>query len=71
MVVKNEEKGGQIFCCKICDYTTSQNYHYDKHLTTAKHKMVVNGSEKEEKGGKRRKKEEKGGRAYLCMWEKI
>ena len=41
MVVKNEEKGGQIFCCKICDYTTSQKYNFDRHSTTAKHKMVV------------------------------
>jgi hypothetical protein len=49
MVVKKCAKVAKIFCCQICDYTTSHKYHYDKHLTTAKHKMVVNGSEKWQK----------------------
>jgi hypothetical protein len=47
MVEKNEEKGAILFCCKMCDYTTYNKYNFGRHSITAKHKMVVNGSEKE------------------------
>ena len=47
MVEKNEEKGAILFCCKMCDYTTYNKYNFGRHSITSKHKMVVNGSEKE------------------------
>ena len=50
MIVKKCEKCVKIFCCILCDYTTSHNYHYTKHLSTDKHKMIVNGSKSVQKG---------------------
>jgi hypothetical protein len=32
------KKCRKVFVCKICDYTTSQKSHYDKHILTRKHK---------------------------------
>jgi hypothetical protein len=49
-------KGAKIFECKLCDYSTSNKSHYDRHFATSKHqndsKMVVNGSTFGSKGGK-------------------
>jgi hypothetical protein len=33
-------------CCKSCQYNTCRQSQYDRHLLTAKHKMVVNGGKK-------------------------
>ena len=30
--------------CKKCDYTCSNKYNFNKHLSTTKHKMVTNGN---------------------------
>jgi hypothetical protein len=35
---KNVAKSSQEFNCKICDYVTSKQSNYDKHLLTSKHK---------------------------------
>jgi hypothetical protein len=32
------KKCRKVFVCNICDYTTSQKSHYDKHILTRKHK---------------------------------
>ena len=45
MVEQLEKKGVKIFCCNLCDYTTSNKYNFDRHSSTAKHTMVVNGSD--------------------------
>ena len=49
MVVKNPLKSTQIFECKDCYYRTGNKKDYTKHLSTAKHNMVVNGSKKSPK----------------------
>jgi len=49
MVVNGSKKSlkvAKIFYCNFCDYNTSRNTDYEKHLATDKHKMVVNGSKK-------------------------
>ena len=44
--MKNRKKSQKIFECKICDYSTSNKYDYNKHLLTLKHKkMIQNGQE--------------------------
>ena len=30
------------FCCEKCDYYTSNKYDYNKHLSTRKHKSLIN-----------------------------
>ena len=45
MIGQKCEKVAKIFCCKSCDYYTSHKNHYNKHLSTLKHKMVINGNE--------------------------
>ena len=44
MVVKNLQKISYKFFCEECNYKCSKQSEYNKHLLTAKHKMVVNGS---------------------------
>ena len=39
----------QNFYCKNCDYTTSRQSQYDRHLLTAKHKILMNPNEKSSK----------------------
>jgi len=34
---EKKEKMQKKFCCKPCDFTTSNKYNYDKHLLTSKH----------------------------------
>ena len=34
----NVAKSSQYYHCKCCDYVTSKQSNYDKHLTTSKHK---------------------------------
>ena len=31
-------KSADLFFCKLCEYTTSQKSHFNKHLQTKKHK---------------------------------
>jgi len=46
MVVKISKKISYKFLCEKCNYKCSKQSEFNKHLLTAKHKMVVNGSEK-------------------------
>ena len=39
----------QNFYCEKCDYTTSRQSQYDRHLLTAKHKILMNPNEKSSK----------------------
>jgi len=36
---KNVDKKGIIFKCEKCDYICSNKYHYNRHLSTAKHRI--------------------------------
>ena len=36
-----QEKNAKIFCCKFCDFNSSNRYNYNKHLLTAKHKNTT------------------------------
>ena len=55
MVEKKLRKVAKSYYCELCDYSCSRKSSFDKHLSTRKHKMVVNGS----KSCKNEKK-------YLC-----
>jgi len=44
MVVKNTSKNIKKFFCEICDFECCKKGDYTRHLSTRKHKMVVNGS---------------------------
>ena len=46
MVMKKLRKIAPEYYCEMCDYSTCRKSSCDKHLLTAKHLMVVNGSEK-------------------------
>ena len=41
---KNSPKLASIFCCELCDYTTSKVNDLSKHLLTSKHKINENDS---------------------------
>lgn len=38
------QKVANKYICKLCDYTTSKKYNIEKHLTTEKHKNMINGN---------------------------
>ena len=44
MASKKSPKIPKIFECEICEYSTCNKKDYDKHLSTRKHKMLVNAS---------------------------
>jgi len=44
MVVEKVPKSSSIYKCEKCNYITSRKSQYDRHLSTAKHKMIVNDS---------------------------
>jgi len=52
---KNAEK----YYCELCDYVTRDKQDYNRHLSTRKHKMVVNGSNIPKKSQK----------IFLQMWK--
>ena len=56
MVLKKSPKISMTFYCKYCDYGTGKQSEYKKHLLTAKHKMVSNGTKKSP-----------GNRLYMCV----
>ena len=41
-MTKKVPKSTEIYCCEICDYTSSRKSHYERHLLTAKHKKMTN-----------------------------
>ncbi len=46
MIVPKVPKSSLKFSCEKCDFYTSRKSQYDRHLSTNKHKMIVNGSNK-------------------------
>ena len=42
--MKSCKKVAKKYYCKKCDYTCSNKYNFNKHLSTTKHKMVTNGN---------------------------
>ena len=46
MLTKKVPKSSSDFFCKNCNYTTSRKSQYDRHLMTAKHKMLTNVDKK-------------------------
>ena len=44
MVVENIPKNAEKYICECCDFKCSKLSNYNKHLSTRKHKMIVNGS---------------------------
>ena len=52
MTLQNLSKSSTKFCCESCDYSTSRKSQYDRHLSTDKHKMVVNVVNSEQNGSK-------------------
>ena len=44
MIVNSVPLSSKNFDCELCDYTTSRKSQYDRHLSTRKHKMIVNDS---------------------------
>ena len=44
MIAEKSVKIRKTFECKLCDYITSDKKDYSKHLSTRKHKMVINGN---------------------------
>ena len=42
------EKIRKNYCCKKCDYSTSDKKDWNKHISTRKHKMVTNDNKKSE-----------------------
>jgi hypothetical protein len=49
MVTEKHEKTQKKYECKLCDFNTSHKGLLNRHLTTPKHKMVINGNEKTQK----------------------
>ena len=43
MITKSRKKSQNFFNCKKCLYSTSNNYDWDKHINTTKHKKITNG----------------------------
>jgi len=42
--MKSCKKVAKNYHCKKCDYTCSNKYNFNKHLSTTKHKMITNGN---------------------------
>ena len=53
MVEKKSSKVVKKFHCEKCHYSCSRKYDYEKHLSTRKHKMVVNDSKLSKKSEKK------------------
>ena len=48
-MTEKEQNEQNIFICKKCDYITCKKSNYNRHLLTAKHKLVTNSDQKEQK----------------------
>jgi hypothetical protein len=46
MLDKKEQKNASIYICNICNFNSSKKSNYNKHLNTAKHKMLENAGKK-------------------------
>ena len=69
----NSSKSSKVFLCKCCNYTTSRNSQFQRHLLTAKHKILTNPNKK---GSAAQNYECECGKAYkhlssLCAHKKL
>jgi len=46
---KVPKNGSKKYYCELCDYNTSRESQYNRHLSTRKHKMELNGIKKSSK----------------------
>ena len=44
MITPKIPKNPENYCCECCDYNTSSRKDLNKHLSTRKHKMIINGN---------------------------
>ena len=44
MIVEKMPKNAEKYYCKLCDFGCSKQSNYDNHISTRKHKMIVNDS---------------------------
>ena len=44
MVIEKSQKVAKKFYCETCDYNCCRKYDFDKHLSTRKHKMLINAN---------------------------
>ena len=52
MLTSTVPKSSNKFHCYLCDYVTSRKSQYDRHLTTGKHKMLINANNSSKKSSK-------------------
>ncbi len=45
-----EQKGAMIYCCELCDYTTSRQSNYDRHVSTGIHRRKQMETNRKQKG---------------------
>jgi hypothetical protein len=55
-------KVANSFCCKKCDYSTSKQYNFEKHILTAKHKKLAFGDESDSQSDPKSSKQ----KTYTC-----
>ena len=49
MIKNDNKKKSNFFCCKLCHFTTSRLYNWERHILTPKHKMITKKEQKEQK----------------------
>ena len=47
-MTQNSSKSSNNFYCCFCDYSTCRKSHYERHLTTRKHKMITNDDQNDD-----------------------
>ena len=57
MITPKIPKNPENYCCECCDYNTSSRKDLNKHLSTRKHKMIINGNKNDN---------EKIPKIYIC-----
>jgi len=64
-VIAGDKKVAKVannFCCKKCDYSTSKQYNFEKHILTAKHKKMAFGDESDSQSEPKSSKQ----KTYTC-----
>jgi hypothetical protein len=52
MLTKKFQKSSKNYCCIICDYNTTRNSQYERHLLTRKHSILTKSYDFDKKGSK-------------------
>ena len=61
MITKKTPENPKIFICEKCNFKTSKQSEFDRHILTAKHKNAINGN----------KKTPKNATLYCCQCGKL